>query len=116
MVQEQLVRQKENNMKLLNLSFFVANGDGSRLPTDKELDIANTQGENFAKLLVAYHRGLEIVDSVETKEASPAAPTAKDVNNSADAPASQKSPQTEKKTSSLKAKKEDKKESKCFCM
>ncbi|KAG1055903.1 hypothetical protein G6F43_002163 [Rhizopus delemar] len=94
----------------------VANGDGSRLPTDKELDIAKTQGENFAKLLVAYHRGLEIVDSAETKEASPSVPAAKDVDHSADVPVSQKPPQTEKKTSSLKAKKEDKKESKCFCI
>ncbi|OAD02437.1 benzoquinone reductase, partial [Mucor lusitanicus CBS 277.49] len=29
----------------------VANGDGSREPTIKELEIAQTQGENFAKLL-----------------------------------------------------------------
>ncbi|KAI8976922.1 flavoprotein-like protein [Pilobolus umbonatus] len=37
----------------------VANGDGSREPTEKELAIAVTQGENYAKIITTYHRGLE---------------------------------------------------------
>ncbi|KAI7883991.1 NAD(P)H:quinone oxidoreductase, type IV [Lichtheimia hyalospora FSU 10163] len=35
----------------------VANGDGSRQPTEKELDIARTQGENFGKVVVTYVKG-----------------------------------------------------------
>ncbi|CAO0802131.1 unnamed protein product [Mucor circinelloides] len=35
----------------------VANGDGSRQPTEKELEIARTQGENFGKVVVTYVRG-----------------------------------------------------------
>ncbi|KAI7903998.1 flavoprotein-like protein [Cokeromyces recurvatus] len=46
----------------------VANGDGSREPTEKELEIARTQGENFAKLLNIYHRGLEMVYDQTTDE------------------------------------------------
>ncbi|CDS05064.1 Putative NAD(P)H:quinone oxidoreductase, typeIV [Lichtheimia ramosa] len=35
----------------------VANGDGSRQPTEKELDIARTQGENFGKVVATYVKG-----------------------------------------------------------
>ncbi|GAN10596.1 pst3 flavodoxin [Mucor ambiguus] len=35
----------------------VANGDGSRQPTEKELEIARTQGENFGKVVSTYVRG-----------------------------------------------------------
>ncbi|KAG2209097.1 hypothetical protein INT46_006261 [Mucor plumbeus] len=35
----------------------VANGDGSRQPTEKELEIARTQGENFGKIITTYVRG-----------------------------------------------------------
>ncbi|EPB88636.1 hypothetical protein PS15m_003230 [Mucor circinelloides] len=35
----------------------VANGDGSRQPTEKELEIARTQGENFGKVVATYVRG-----------------------------------------------------------
>ncbi|KAF1804126.1 benzoquinone reductase [Mucor lusitanicus] len=35
----------------------VANGDGSRQPTEKELEIARTQGENFGKVVTTYVRG-----------------------------------------------------------
>ncbi|CEG75600.1 Putative NAD(P)H:quinone oxidoreductase, type IV [Rhizopus microsporus] len=51
----------------------VANGDGSRLPTDKEKDIAKTQGELFAKLLNTYHRGLEIVKKENSKSTADSA-------------------------------------------
>lgn len=47
--------------------YFVANGDGSREPTVKELEIATTQGENFAKLLNTFHRGLEIIDDKQAE-------------------------------------------------
>ncbi|KAI9247627.1 flavoprotein-like protein [Sporodiniella umbellata] len=36
----------------------IANGDGSRLPSEKELAIAQTQGSQFATLLNTFHRGL----------------------------------------------------------
>ncbi|KAI8356207.1 NAD(P)H:quinone oxidoreductase, type IV [Blakeslea trispora] len=35
----------------------VANGDGSRQPTQKELEIARTQGENFGKVVSTYIKG-----------------------------------------------------------
>ncbi|ORY94823.1 NAD(P)H:quinone oxidoreductase, type IV [Syncephalastrum racemosum] len=35
----------------------VANGDGSRQPTEKELAIAVTQGENFGKVVSTYVKG-----------------------------------------------------------
>ncbi|KAI8640088.1 NAD(P)H:quinone oxidoreductase, type IV [Parasitella parasitica] len=38
----------------------VANGDGSRQPTEKELEIARNQGENFGKVITTYVRGKTI--------------------------------------------------------
>ncbi|KAI7852833.1 NAD(P)H:quinone oxidoreductase, type IV [Circinella umbellata] len=38
----------------------VANGDGSRQPTEKELQIAKTQGENFAKVVSTYVAGKNV--------------------------------------------------------
>ncbi|KAI9314849.1 NAD(P)H:quinone oxidoreductase, type IV [Dichotomocladium elegans] len=35
----------------------IANGDGSRQPTEKELSIARTQGENFGKIVSTYVHG-----------------------------------------------------------
>ncbi|ORZ13265.1 flavo protein-like protein [Absidia repens] len=35
------------------------NGDGSRQPIEDELNIAKHQGENFAKFLATYHRGVK---------------------------------------------------------
>ncbi|KAH8555595.1 NAD(P)H:quinone oxidoreductase, type IV [Umbelopsis sp. PMI_123] len=35
----------------------VANGDGSRMPSEKELSIAETQGQNFAKVVSTYFAG-----------------------------------------------------------
>ena len=35
----------------------IANGDGSRQPTEKEFEIAKTQGENFAKVVSTYVAG-----------------------------------------------------------
>ncbi|CAO0792798.1 unnamed protein product [Mucor circinelloides] len=46
----------------------VANGDGSREPTVKELEIAHTQGENFAKLLNTFHRGLGLADDKQVED------------------------------------------------
>lgn len=47
-------------LRFVSKQGMIANGDGSRLPTEKELDIAQTQGVNFANLLNAYHRGLKL--------------------------------------------------------
>ncbi|CAO3610109.1 unnamed protein product [Mucor hiemalis] len=54
----------------------VANGDGSREPSVKELEIARTQGENFAKILNTYHRGLNLVTAAApaTEETAAVAP------------------------------------------
>ncbi|KAF7727740.1 hypothetical protein EC973_007199 [Apophysomyces ossiformis] len=41
----------------------VTNGDGSRQPSQVELDIARDQGENFAVLLNTYFRGKNIVNN-----------------------------------------------------
>ncbi|KAI8575624.1 hypothetical protein K450DRAFT_260982 [Umbelopsis ramanniana AG] len=63
----------------------VANGDGSRQPTEKELAIVYTQGENFAKVVKTMKQGAanlekpevdtfsegtraDVTESVETKE------------------------------------------------
>ncbi|KAI9315946.1 flavoprotein-like protein [Dichotomocladium elegans] len=35
----------------------ITNGDGSRQPSEQELDIAKNQAANFAKILNQYHRG-----------------------------------------------------------
>ncbi|KAI9485327.1 MAG: NAD(P)H:quinone oxidoreductase, type IV [Benjaminiella poitrasii] len=35
----------------------IANGDGSREPTQKELEVAYTQGENFGKIVSTYVKG-----------------------------------------------------------
>lgn len=120
---------------------MIANGDGSRLPTEKELDIAQTQGVNFANLLNAYHRGLtpdtsgtksthkEIKTSdAPTADAAPPAPVEStgeptaattaitDAGDHQAEPTAERSAEaTEKKASAVKAKKEEKK-SKCFCM
>ncbi|KAI8975675.1 flavoprotein-like protein [Mycotypha africana] len=56
----------------------VANGDGSREPTVKELEIATTQGENFAKILTAFHRGSKALDSTTDAADAAAAPAATD--------------------------------------
>ncbi|CAO3584116.1 unnamed protein product [Absidia cylindrospora] len=39
------------------------NGDGSRQPIEDELNIAKHQGENFAKFLATYHRGVKKLTS-----------------------------------------------------
>lgn len=45
-------------IKILNFyTISVANGDGSRQVTQKELEIAHTQGENFGKLVSTYVKG-----------------------------------------------------------
>ncbi|KAI9321697.1 NAD(P)H:quinone oxidoreductase, type IV [Dichotomocladium elegans] len=35
----------------------VTNGDGSRQPSEKELEVAKTQGENFGKVVATYAKG-----------------------------------------------------------
>ncbi|KAI8641219.1 flavoprotein-like protein [Parasitella parasitica] len=145
----------------------IANGDGSREPTTKELEIASTQGENFAKLLNIFHRGLGFADdnkkvnvieevvpataaaptidatttSLDTAPASEANPIshetpsaaakdiepvpAKEVPNSESKPKVNEKPDVAEDKNSTTvpttpkpnvAKKEEKKESKCFCM
>ncbi|OZJ04543.1 hypothetical protein BZG36_02712 [Bifiguratus adelaidae] len=40
----------------------VANGDGSRQPSEKELTLAYLQGQNFAQIVAAYVRGRDATD------------------------------------------------------
>lgn len=57
MVPVQLVSLHRKFDLIFFADFCIANGDGSRQPTEKELAIARTQGENFAKILNTFHRG-----------------------------------------------------------
>ncbi|KAI9020689.1 flavoprotein-like protein, partial [Phycomyces nitens] len=102
----------------------VANGDGSRQVSQKEKEIAQTQGENFGKLLQTFHKGSDILkgeasvssgDKVQTtvtetlsveppvvtEEKSQSAQSAQQASRSVAIPADVDSP---------------KKSSKCFCM
>ena len=49
-----------------SLTGYIANGDGSREPSEKELEIAYTQGENFAKILNTFQRGLSLLPATES--------------------------------------------------
>ncbi|KAL1935606.1 hypothetical protein VTP01DRAFT_4746 [Rhizomucor pusillus] len=42
----------------------VTNGDGSRQPSEKELDIAKTQGQNFGNVVATYVKGASIHASI----------------------------------------------------
>lgn len=106
-------------------NLFAANGDGSRQPTEKELSIAKTQGENFARLLNTYHRGIESStttpvgeeateqkeEPVVTREVAVEEPkkTVEESKKTVDEPK-----KTVEKPSEPVSKKEEK--SKCFCM
>lgn len=48
-------RHKINVLLIIRLS--LANGDGSRQPSEKELAIAKQQGETFAKIVTTYQNG-----------------------------------------------------------
>jgi len=48
----------------------VANGDGSRQPSEKELAIVYTQGENFAKIVKTMKQGAAILAKAEVDNAS----------------------------------------------
>ncbi|RUS20560.1 flavo protein-like protein [Endogone sp. FLAS-F59071] len=45
----------------------ITGGDGSRLPSEEELSVARTQGENFAKLVNAFHKGKTILEATKTE-------------------------------------------------
>ncbi|KAI7896381.1 flavoprotein-like protein [Mucor mucedo] len=107
----------------------VANGDGSRQATEKELEIARTQGENFAKLLITFHRGLEVAEEEENVKKTNVVESVEAVEEAAvsveetEAPkpvvtetVKAEEPKAEEKKSRAVAKPEAKKESKCFCM
>ncbi|GAA5803895.1 hypothetical protein HPULCUR_009380 [Helicostylum pulchrum] len=110
----------------------VANGDGSRQPSVKELTIARTQGENFAKVLNTFHQGKKLIESeketlkveptkattetaepvkvaepVEVTEPVKAAEPVKEVDHAEEPKPAPRSTQP---------KLEEKKDSKCFCM
>ncbi|KAI8883357.1 benzoquinone reductase [Backusella circina FSU 941] len=94
----------------------VANGDGSRQPTEKELSIAKTQGENFARLLNTYHRGIEGPTTTTTpvgEEATEQKKEEEPVTREVTTPVEETQKPTEK-PSKPASKKEEK--SKCFCM
>jgi hypothetical protein len=113
---------------LLLIFFLLANGDGSREPSQKELEIARTQGENFAKLLNTFHRGaaLSIEDKKEDDviENNTAATQEEPKVTAAPVKEAPKPVVEEKKpapttTAAAKprsASKREDKDSKCFCM
>ncbi|KAI8372932.1 flavoprotein-like protein [Radiomyces spectabilis] len=110
----------------------VTNGDGSRQPSEKELAVARTQGQNFGKILSAYHRGLEKTatnsPAPSQKEASdkPAATATTTTTTTTAEPAAKPVDQAPKerevkketaaKPAEPKNKAEEKKKSSCFCM
>lgn len=80
----------------------IANGDGSRQPSEKELAIAETQGENFAKLLNTMHKGQAPQEKKEqTVDKPKEAPTTRAAATPKPAPKDDEEP---------------KKKNKCFCM
>ncbi|ORY94822.1 flavo protein-like protein [Syncephalastrum racemosum] len=106
----------------------VANGDGSRQPSEKELAIAVTQGENFAKILNTFHHVKQPVTEKKEgkvekeeeknevkKDDKPAATAEASKANSADANGKAANGTSQSKSA---PKKEDKKpkDKKCFCM
>ncbi|KAI7857543.1 flavoprotein-like protein [Circinella umbellata] len=83
----------------------VANGDGSRQPSEKELEIAETQGSNFAKLLLTFEKGQSIVAKQEKK----ASPVTENGNGSAQ-------PEIKAKVKKVREESKADKKNKCFCM
>jgi NAD(P)H dehydrogenase (quinone) len=99
-------------------NLFAANGDGSRQPTEKELSIAKTQGENFARLLNTYHRGIEsstttpVGEEVTEQKEEPA--VSREVAVEEPKKTVEEPKKTAEKPSEPVSKKEEK--SKCFCI
>ncbi|KAI9489319.1 flavoprotein-like protein [Zychaea mexicana] len=97
----------------------VANGDGSRQPSEKELEIAQAQGENFGKLLVTFEKGsnasAENGDAIKTEQQNGAA---KQSEEEEEAPAAAAATTTSAPAAKREAapKKEEDKKNKCFCM
>ncbi|KAI7886064.1 NAD(P)H:quinone oxidoreductase, type IV [Lichtheimia hyalospora FSU 10163] len=85
----------------------VANGDGSRQPSEKELAIAETQGENFAKLLNTMHKGQTPQVNGEKKEKTSQQDKPKEAPTTTRAAAPKPAPKDDE---------EPKKKNKCFCM
>ncbi|KAI8076148.1 flavoprotein-like protein, partial [Thamnidium elegans] len=95
----------------------VANGDGSRQPSEKELTIARTQGENFAKILNTFHQGVKLIESEKEVEATNAAEPVKTAEPvKAAEPIKVAEPEPKQTPRSSQPKLEEKKDSKCFCM
>ncbi|KAI9366663.1 flavoprotein-like protein [Pilaira anomala] len=92
----------------------IANGDGSRQATEKELAIAHTQGENFAKILNTFHRGQKLIESEKESEVGP---ITHQIENTHIEPVVETTKTAEQTPRSSKPKHDEKKkESKCFCM
>ncbi|GAB5590073.1 hypothetical protein Unana1_04973 [Umbelopsis nana] len=54
----------------------ITNGDGSRQPSEKELEIAKQQGETFAKILMTYDNGKSVPTTTSKESSNLLAPTA----------------------------------------
>ena len=87
--------------------YLIANGDGSRQPSEKELAIAETQGENFAKLLNTMHKGQATQVNGEKKEKTSQQDKPKEAPTTTRAAAPKPAPKDDE---------EPKKKNKCFCM
>ncbi|ORX46116.1 flavo protein WrbA [Hesseltinella vesiculosa] len=67
-------KHMNNSTKVIGGSAYgagtIANGDGSRQPIPEELEIAQQQGQTFAKICLTYHRGkMAIASSLDPSKA-----------------------------------------------
>jgi NAD(P)H dehydrogenase (quinone) len=95
----------------------VANGDGSRQPSEKELAIVYTQGENFAKVVKTMKQGAAILAKAEADntsedtraESEPIQANEKPVEKEAEPVKKEAEPVKENVTKKPEVKKEEKK-------
>ncbi|KAG0181342.1 hypothetical protein DFQ28_010794 [Apophysomyces sp. BC1034] len=85
----------------------IANGDGSRQPSQKELAIAVTQGENFGKLLSIMEKGKQIQEKPAARAPTSVIETRESI---------QVEREKRKSNSKTRELKKEKEPSKCFCM
>ncbi|OAD72814.1 benzoquinone reductase [Phycomyces blakesleeanus NRRL 1555(-)] len=98
----------------------VANGDGSRQVSQKEKDIASTQGENFGKIIQTFHKGSKILNGEASEPADKVQTIATETLSVEPPVVTEEKPKPAQESSRSVAIPADsdspKKSSKCFCM
>ncbi|ORZ23405.1 flavo protein-like protein [Absidia repens] len=93
----------------------IASGDGSRQVSDKEKQVATTQAKNFAKLVLAMHKGKAILEKANKVDEPQQTPVVQKQKEAAPAKEEQQ-PKPATPPKETKSDKTDKGVSKCFCM